>query len=129
MNKNMGELIKITIPEIDKHISNDGKISRQFNGYISSFGASIVHNGLIPAVALFENPNSKTEKDRAKLMYVILEILKLKCDSKNSEQILLRYIINNKEEYKQKGLDIRKEIEDISIAIKLAIRTYELVED
>ena len=35
-------------------------IPSSYNGYISSFGASIIQSGLEPTLALFENENAST---------------------------------------------------------------------
>jgi len=93
-------------------------IPSSYNGYISSFGASIIQSGLKPTLALFENENAQTLEKKKLLTTVILNIL----DSKTKESSLLRYILNSKEDSNY----LKQKIIDISIAIKLSIRTFKL---
>ncbi len=93
-------------------------IPSEYNGYISSFGASLIQSGLKATVALFENKNSQSKSDKEILTEIILEIL----DEKSKEKSLLRYIIESKKDERV----LKEEIKDISIAIKLALRTFEL---
>ncbi|MFY4804696.1 type III-B CRISPR module-associated protein Cmr5, partial [Aliarcobacter butzleri] len=51
----------------------DGKISKAYNGYISSFGASIIQSGLKPTLAVFENTNASTQEDKSYLSKLILK--------------------------------------------------------
>ncbi|MCT7535972.1 type III-B CRISPR module-associated protein Cmr5 (plasmid) [Arcobacter cryaerophilus gv. pseudocryaerophilus] len=96
----------------------DGKISKAYNGYISSFGASIIQSGLKPTLAVFENTNSSTLEDKSYLTQLILKLLlpNLKSNS------LLKYVLENKD--KEEAL--KNEIIDIAIALKLSIRTFNL---
>lgn len=43
---------------------NDYSYPSAFNGYISSFGASLVQAGLLPTVIFFERPDSAAEQER-----------------------------------------------------------------
>lgn len=132
MNKRLEKGIDIILNEIKSEsigIVKNGKISSQYNGYIASFGASIIQNGLIPAVMLFENSNSNSEKERSLLMKLILEgLLKLynKYEEIEKKETLIEYIVKNKEKFQEKDINIRKDIETMATAIKLVIRTYEL---
>ncbi len=92
-------------------------IPSAYNGYISSFGASIIQSGLLPTLALFENTNSKTAQEKKLLTDIILNILSEEYQPKS----LLRYVLEQKDVYKAK-----QEIINISIAIKLTIRTFKL---
>ncbi|WP_073196518.1 type III-B CRISPR module-associated protein Cmr5 [Caloranaerobacter azorensis] len=103
----------------DNIVDNEGRIPREFNGYISSFGACIIQNGLLPAVAFFENKNANSQQDRRKLMKIILKVL----DEETKENSLFQYLLKNKSEEKI----LRKEIINIVIALQQVIRTYELV--
>lgn len=126
--KNIEKYIPTALEKIDNFFIKELKklypklkeksIPSEYNGYISSFGASMLQSGLKPTLALFENENSKTQKAKKLLPQTILQIL----DSKTSETSLLRYVINSN---KQETL-LKKQILDISIAIKLSIRTFKL---
>jgi len=95
-------------------------IPSAYNGYISSFGASIIQSGLLPTLALFENENNqdKTKEDRSVLTKNILKVL----DSNYPDNSLLRYTVY----YKGNREILQNNIIDISIALKLTIRTFKL---
>jgi len=113
--KNIEKYIPKAI-EVLNEKSKNGKIPSAYNGYISSFGASIIQSGLKPTLALFENRQANTKEDKTILPKLILKIL----DENTTETSLLRYVINNNEEL------LKPKIIDIAIALKLSIRTFEL---
>lgn len=128
MNKRrVDELIPKIIDYINDNnkIKNSGnKIPREFNSYISNFGASIVQSGLVATVAFFSSENANSNRDRKLLMSLILNIIKEK-EKKDENGTLLNYIINNKEKIDL----IKEEIIDIAVATKLAIRVFEFTEE
>ena len=93
-------------------IYNEAKncVPKEYNGYISSFGASIRQAGLLATILFFENESSSSMQDRKKVLRAIEYILEL---PKNS-------LRNN--------LD-RDKIEMAAVALKLAIRTYRFDKD
>jgi CRISPR-associated protein Cmr5 len=93
----------------------DNKIPKEYNGYISSFGASVMMSGLKSTIAMFENQNAHTQEDRVKLMRIIFRVL-----TNNQTGKLLDYVIENESNI------LKKEILDIATAIKLSIRTFKL---
>jgi CRISPR-associated protein Cmr5 len=100
---------------------SDGIVPSSYNGYISSFGASIIQSGLKPTLALFENKNASTKEEKHLLTSLILEIL----NKNTKETSLLRYILDNSKDEQY----LKQQIMDISIAIKLSIRTFTLKKD
>ncbi len=94
-------------------------IPSSYNGYISSFGASVIQSGLLPTLALFENTNSKTAQEKKLLTDMILNILKEE-DNNSDETSLLKYVLDSDEK------SLKPKIMDIAIAIKLSIRTFKL---
>lgn len=106
------------VMEVLKDEFSNGEIPSAYNGYISSFGASIMQSGLLPTLALFENTNASTKENKEYLTYLIVRIL----TGKKDDISLLQYVI------KAKNPNHKREILDISIAIKLSIRTFKLVE-
>lgn len=94
----------------------DGVVPSAYNGYISSFGASIMQSGLLPTLALFENTNASTKENKEYLSYLIVQVLR----GDSADVSLLRYVLDANQEF------LKKEILDISIAIKLSIRTFKL---
>ena len=111
--------IESYIPDAIKVLEKDfvdGKIPSAYNGYISSFGASIMQSGLKPTLALFENKDSNTKEKKEYLSKIILKVL----DKSTKETSLLKYVINGNEKL------LKDKIMDISIALKLSIRTFKL---
>jgi len=109
------------IPEAMKVLEatfREGEIPSAYNGYISSFGASIIQSGLKPTLALFENTNANSKEDKSYLPQIIFQIL-----DKNAEgSSLLKYVLNNKRDEAY----IKQQILDIAVAVKLSIRTFKL---
>lgn len=116
MSKKQIENYIPTVMEILGKKFSNGVAPKEFNGYISSFGASIVQSGLKPTVALFENKDASTAQDKSCLTKIILEVLGGEGDS------LLRYILESGE---NEAL-LKQKIIDIAVAIKLSIRTFKL---
>ena len=85
-----------------------GEVPKQFNGYISSFGASIRQAGLL-ATVLFYGEKGGAEKDRQNVVKAI-------------EKIIAKDIQQNIKDKK-----LKSEVEDAAVALKLAIRTFKLV--
>ena len=111
--------IESYIPEVMKVLDKnfpDGTISSSYNGYISSFGASIIQSGLLPTLALFENTDATTKENKEYLSHIIVQVL----TGKEEDRSLLHYALNKNEAV------ITEQILDISVALKLSIRTFNL---
>lgn len=108
--------------------SSNGGISKVYNGYIASMGASIIQSGLLPTLAFFEEKErDNTKGNKAEISKIILSILNEHNKDKEykvENNSLLKYVLINKDHIES----IKKQIIDINIALKLAIRTFELVE-
>lgn len=125
MKKQIEDMIPRAIEVAGKIIAdNNGKIPKQFNGYISSFGAAVITSGLIPAVAFFTADKSSAEEHREKipiaLYYIALD--KSKELNSNDAKILLNVLIRDKDNIES----LKNKLIDASIALKLAIRTFDL---
>jgi len=120
MNKRIDKYLPVAIEIIrDVEIADEnGHVKNEFNGYFSSFGASIIQSGLKPALAFFSNENSETAKQKAKIPKAIYKLV-IDKDIEPEANALLLYIIN---ENKEK--ELLPKILDASIALKLALRTY-----
>lgn len=112
--------------------TNRQVIYKEYNGYISSLGATIMQSGLIPAVMLYENTNASTEvpQGKAKLLDVIKAIISTElsdaqnnnlANGQNFSSFLIDCTQNSNEFYRITNLFM-----DATVALKLAIRTYEL---
>lgn len=116
--KNIEKYIPAALQELNN--SFEDAIPSSYNGYISSFGASIIQSGLKPTLALFENVNASTLESIELLPTIILKIL----DPDTQETSLLRYVSASHEDANY----LKRKIIDISIAVKLSIRTFKLEE-
>jgi CRISPR-associated protein Cmr5 len=115
-------------------------IPKQFKGYISSFGASVIQSGLMPTLAFYSDAK-KAKGDRSMLIPALIHIL---FENKLFEiDEAIKQTINDVAE-KKKELPkvihslfdwllktngdtperLRKELMDASIALKLALRTF-----
>lgn len=113
----MSRAVEAYIPKamkaiVELKIANNHKIPKQFNGYIASFGASMRQAGLLSTVLFFGNANSNAEKSRENVVKAI-------------EYMIGHDIIHNNQVDKK----TRAKVENAAIALKLAIRTFELVEE
>ncbi len=117
--KNIEKYIPKALEVLEEHYPKK-TIPSAYNGYISSFGASIIQSELLPTLALFENENNqdKTKEDKSVLTKNILKVL----DSNYPDDSLLRYAIY----YNGDREILKQDILDISIALKLSIRTFKL---
>lgn len=129
MKKRIEKLVPVAIKEAgetlikkDKNGNNLGYIPKEFKGYISSFGASVIQSGLIPTLAFFSNDEGSKE-NRSKILDAIFQILELKSESNN----LLKYVVDKYDGDEEFDKELLKEkIMDTATALKLAIRTYKL---
>jgi CRISPR-associated protein Cmr5 len=99
---------------IGSQIAKNGIVPKQFTGYISSFGASVIQSGLIPAVIFFEDENANSEEPRHLLIRAIEKFLSI--EPKLSKKLL--------EMDDEQLFDIEEEIIVAAQAIKLALRTF-----
>ncbi|MBL0709337.1 MAG: hypothetical protein JJW00_09830 [Sulfurimonas sp.] len=107
------------IPDAMKVLNDtfqSGVFPSSYNGYISSFGASVMQSGLLPTLAIFENQDAKTKEKKELLTTIILSIL----DANHSKETLLEYVLTSKEDKRY----LKQKIMDISIAVKLSLRTF-----
>ncbi|MGE5340832.1 MAG: type III-B CRISPR module-associated protein Cmr5 [Candidatus Omnitrophota bacterium] len=134
--KRIAELIPAAIDAIKRNgIPNENKkVPNEYKGYIDTFGASIVQNGLIPAIIFFETAGGKEGasitddkekegiyKNRNKLMKAILDVILKKEEGKFPT--LFEYVKARQGE-KVAEKQIRQKVVDAAIAIKLALRTF-----
>jgi len=111
MKKRIEEYIPRALEAIEKYeISKNGEVPKQFNGYISSFGASIRSSGLLATTLFYDNEQSKSEEDRKKVIQAI-------------EYIIDDEIIKNNSVAKE----TKAKVEDAAVALKLSVRTFKLV--
>jgi CRISPR-associated protein Cmr5 len=108
-------------------VKADQSISKEYKGYLSSFGASIRMSGLLPTLAFYYN----AERDETTISRKsILECMWITyCKAKNiggaeaSGNALTYAISRNPRDRKA----FEAELLDISVALKLCVRTYKQV--
>ena len=128
MNRRVEKMIPRAIEAARAHIAEDreiklkykGAIPAEYNGYVSSFGAAILQSGLKAAIAFNESASSGSAKDRKLLMRAVLEIIKNEKVARDAS--LLDYVLTDGHDTPE----TRRKIMDAAIALKLAIRTFEL---
>jgi len=91
----------------------NGEVPSQFNGYISSFAASVRQAGLLSTVLFFTNTSGRSEEPREKIVEAI-------------EKILGTPILDNGRI--TRGVT-RDQVDDACTALKLAIRTFKLAKE
>lgn len=128
MNKKLERLIPIALEAAKILSKGTDSIPSEYNGYIASFGASVIQSGLKPAVAFNERTASESAESKADLMKALLSMVKKQNGidhDPNSDEKLLSYILENE---KSDNLGrIKRQILDSATALKLAIRTFKLV--
>lgn len=103
----------------DVGIAKDGKIDKTFRGQISTFGAAITMGSLKAAIAFFSQ-KGESSVDRAKIPVAILELLKRTGRVDGAYANLFQLA-------DKKGDDVKEEIINAAISLKLAMNLYELV--
>ena len=141
MNHKVNKLIPIAIQAIkDSQMAQNGVVDKEFKGYISSMGASIMQTGLLATLAFYANDEGKKANSSDLLKAIYQVITGNRTDQKSD---LIRWVIRSslkdtvdpgKEEIEIDDLDMDKmyikeqEISDALVALKLALRTYKIKE-
>lgn len=113
-------------------ISTDRKVKKVFKGYISSFGAMVIQNGLPAALAINMKSETEEEKQRKKIVIAIADILKnsqiAAYDHLDANGLLDMscHLANNNNQLELRSL--KEDVINASISLKLMLRTYEFVE-
>jgi CRISPR-associated protein Cmr5 len=147
MNKTE-KLLPSALDAAKKYITTDDEklsVPKQFKGYISSFGASVIQSGLMPTLAFYSDAK-KAKGDRSLLIPALIymlfknKIYKLiddvqkeldalemdkEKDLKSRIHIFFNWLLENNKDNPDK---LRKEMMDASIALKLALRTFREVD-
>ena len=109
-----------------KNFIGGGKhtIPAEYNGYINSFGISIRQSGLIPTLAFYSKKAQASEEDRTKILDILFDLVKtLKTDYDRYKNLLIMVLEN------MDHIDvIQKDIMTAAIAVKYAIRVFQLEE-
>lgn len=134
MNKrNIENQIPIAIDLINEFIEGEkffrkedekfGQVPKEYKGYISNFGASIIQSGLISTVAFYEENNSNSNADRKVLTELILKIIYENKKLEWEDKTFLKYILENNNK------QTKEEVINAAIATKLAMRVFKFTEN
>lgn len=137
MNEKINNLIPKAMVAIEESgIANNGVVEKEFKGYISSMGASIIQAGLLATLAFYQNDSGK-KADSSNLLKAILILIKT---NDTTETNLIKYVINKSKDnvtgnyVSANDLDpdkiyiLEEEVSDALIALKLALRTFKIKE-
>lgn len=139
MKERINDLIPKAIIAIKdaKIADNNNCVQKEFKGYVSSIGASIIQTGLLPTLAFYHNDSGK----KAKSSWILKCILKIIAPNQNNT-LLISYVIDSCKPQAQNSNNIRlgdldkeklslieEDIMDAVIAIKLALITYKIEGD
>ena len=129
--------MKITAEEIErakKSLLDSSIVNRNnysypsaFNGYISSFGASLVQAGLLPTVIFFERTDSGAEQER----HLVISALKLMMGIDNNDN-MASYILGEDNEKALRRCDdpifVNHVVRNMT-AMKLALRMFNKIKE
>lgn len=134
MKSKIDTLIPFAVKAIQVNLVKENLVvDKEYVGYISSFATGIRQSGLLATVAMFSNSTQGKEAKEVKeglatkhtldpknILNAILHILRQ--ESTIEEKNLFDYLLAN-----QDNALLRKQIENAAIAIKLSLRTFNLV--
>ncbi|SFU71107.1 CRISPR type III-B/RAMP module RAMP protein Cmr6 [Clostridium sp. DSM 8431] len=125
--KRVEDLIPYAIKciEKEKNIFKNGKVPNEFNGYISSFGASIIQSGILATVTFFNDKNSSANEERFRVPELIFNILKESDTVQTEKQNLKDYLLEENKKSNDQLKKAKYEIINAAIALKLGIRVFE----
>ncbi len=114
------------------------EVPKEFKGYISSFGASIIQAGLLPTLAFYSDKSADSKSKRWILLQLLAQMVETipswknkleesKANKASNEKILLEHALwlESKDQLKELRA-FKQTITDAAIALKLALRTYKL---
>ena len=113
--KNIDKYIPKAVQELNSLVK-DGSIDKVYQGYLASFGASVITSGLIRTVMFYTGDDNKKR--------VIDIIYKLIKEDLNIQEESLDKFLQKDNNYKK--YSVKNRILEANIACKLAIRTFNL---
>jgi len=134
MNEKINNLIPKAMLAIEHYLVDNSVVEKEYKGYISSMGASIIQAGLLATLAYDSGKNANSSN----LLKAILFLIK---PDNSTETNLIKYVIDNSVKPEATGgyvslgdLDFDKlyileeDVSDALIALKLALRTFKIKE-
>jgi CRISPR-associated protein Cmr5 len=124
--KNIEKILPSAIESVKNNVLNGSEVPKEFNGYISSFGASITMSGLLPTLVFFsQEVNANARGNRKSVIAAIEEIIKTEYSSllTGTHPKLLKTVIDQLND-PAKIERLQDKIQEAAIALKLAIRIF-----
>ena len=142
MNERLSNLIPDAMRAIREQIANeDGKVTKEYKGYLNGLGPGLLQAGLIPTLA-FCTDLSKTKDDTDKNN--VLNALHTMMDKDNEAPHLMAYIVGkclrDAEDYeratritnasldRERVIAMEEQVMEYALALKLALKSFHLVE-
>lgn len=125
--RKVDQLLEKAIELCEVHLILQNVIDERCESDIASFGTALLQSGLAPAVAMYSDSTSDAGKRRLKILAIVDRLLGSgpisdALDERNKS--LLRRVLSENDADNKRML--RQEIMTVCIALKLAIRTFEL---
>ena len=120
MNKRkIDNLIPTAITLLESRLYKDGAIDKVYQGYLASFGATVIISGLLQTVMFYSGDEKKN-----RVIEIMWELIKGEFTTSASS---MESFLTENENYK--SYRVKKRILEANIACKLSIRTFTLKED
>jgi len=126
MKNKIEKYIPQAIKAVEAELYTNGKIKSEYNGYISSLASGLVQSGLLPTLAFYTNLNSRSLEPRRLLLQAIYKTLgKADITTTLTGDELLKAAIDA-EDNPLASFQLKEDIKNAAVAIKLALRTFPL---
>ena len=103
-------------------VFGEREISDSYNGQIAAFSVSVALSGLKPTFAIYNSSTSNSELDKTRIIELLAEMFtKDKGQRLDTDQLYKKVI-----KLKDDDASLQKDIIEYAIALKLAIRTFNL---
>lgn len=123
--KNIEKILPTAIEAVKKFVipENQTEVPKEFNGYISSFGASVISSGLLPTIVFFSQAG-KSKGDRRSVISALEYIVSKEFPEiiSSNEKIITKVTEMVKAEQSMNRL--QEKLNEAAIALKLAIRIF-----
>ena len=94
----------------------DGKIDKEYQGYLASFGPTVVSSGLLQTVMFYS-----ADEKKDKVIQIMFDLIK---DELHTDKNTMKAFLIENDNYK--NYSYKNKILEANIACKLSIRTFDL---
>jgi hypothetical protein len=123
MKSKIDALIPLAVEAVRENLAEKPiklKVPKGYNGAIASFGTGLHHAGVLATVAMFSN--AQGDVDKSKLLDAVFSVLKKYRTGGTQGKTLFEFLLENENQLSR----LKKELTDIAVALKLAMRTFDL---